>query len=237
MQKNRVIAAIHQPNFLPWLGFFDKIVRSDIFVILDHVLNNPRSSIWTKRVQILCNQTPFWLTVPLKRPKGDDFLLPINEMQINEADKYRQKHLRTIELNYKKAPFYDEVSVLVASFYDYDSEFIAEKNTSFIMKVCESLEIKRDFIKSSELGCQFSATEMLAELCQKVKANTYIYGVGASGYQENEILERHEIKAIAQNFVHPTYKQFNTTNFVKGLSIIDALMNCGIDGTKKLLNL
>ncbi len=61
--------------------------------------------------------------------------------------------------------------------------------------------------------------------------------MGADSYQENEILERQGIEVVARNFVHPVYKQFNSENFVKGFSIIDALMNCGIDGTKKLLNL
>ncbi len=236
MKGAKVKAAIHQPNFLPWLGFFDKIVQSDVFVILDHVINNPRDAIWTKRVQILCNGSPFWLTFPLKKHKGIPFV-PINQMQVNKTETYQTKHLKTIELNYKKAPYYEEARPLLDSFYDCDSEFIAEKNISFIMKICECLGIKRDFIKSSELDCQFSSTEMLAEICRKVNANIYIYGTGADSYQENEILERQGIEVVARNFVHPVYKQFNSENFVKGFSIIDALMNCGIDGTKKLLNL
>lgn len=237
MKKGKVVAAIHQPNFFPWLGFFDKIVRSDVFVILDHVSNNPRSSIWTKRVQILCNQVPFWLTVPLKRPKGTEFLSPINQMVVNNELNYKDKHLKTIQLNYGKLPYYSEVSHLLDEFYNHESDFIAERNLSFITKVCELLEIKRTFIISSELNCQAASNELLVEICEKVNADAYIYGRGASNYQENEFFEKQGVTPIAQNFVHPTYQQLNSKEFISGLSIVDVLMNSGIEGTKKLLNL
>lgn len=232
--KNNIIAAIHQPNFFPWLGFFDKIVRSDIFVILDHVTNRPNDAIWTKRVQIICNQNPYWLTIPLKKSKESEFI-PINQMQINSEEKFYQKHLRTIQQNYGKSPHFEEVIYLLNFFYNHDSDFIADRNIAFITKVCEVLEIKRTFVKSSDLDCQQASTELLAEICRKVRATSYLYGKGASNYQNNEILERKGIKPVAQNFIHPVYHQFNSSTVVPGVSIIDALMNCGIEGTKNLI--
>lgn len=235
MTKDYITAAIHQPNFLPWLGFFDKIIRSDIFVILDHTANRPNDAIWTKRVQIICNKEPFWLTVPLKKPKGVEFQ-PINQMQIDPEVRYKDKHLKTIQLSYGKSPYYDEVRTLLDSFYDLESYSISDKNISFIKGVCDYLGLKRKFVKSSELNCEHSSTELLAEICQKIGANAYLYGKGSSDYQENEIFERIAIKPVAQDFSHPTYQQFNSKSFVAGLSIVDALMNCGLEGTKKLLN-
>ena len=230
--KNKITAAIHQPNFLPWLGYFDKIIRSDVFIFLDHTLTRPKNAIWTKRVQILCNQTPCWLTIPLKQSVG---LAPISELQLLGEGQYRAKHLKTIHQNYGKAPYYDEVQQLLNFFYDYESDCIAAKNISFITNVCARLGIERTFVKSSDLACQHASTELLAEICRQVKANAYLYGKGASNYQDNEILERQGIEPIAQNFIHPTYRQFNSPSFVQGLSIVDTLMNCGIEGTKKLL--
>ncbi len=235
--KKSIIAAIHQPNFLPWLGFFDKIVRADIFIFLDHTSTRTTTAAWTKRVQVICNQSPCWLTVPLKQNIGLEGLGPINEMRISGEEKYRDKHLKTIRHNYGKSPFYDKTLGLLDYFYNFESDFIAKKNISFVTKLCEHLEINRTFIKSSELNCKKSSTELMAEICQKVGADTYLYGIGAAtNYQENEILEEAGIKPMEQNFVHPVYNQFNLPEFIKGLSIIDVLMNCGIEGTKRLIN-
>ncbi len=146
MTKDYIIAAIHQPNFFPWLGFFDKIIRSDIFVILVHTANRPNDAIWTKRVQIICNKEPFWLTIPLKKPKGVEFL-PINQMQIDREIRYKDKHFKTIQLSYSKAPYYSETRVLLDSFYDLESDSISDKNISFIKVVCDYLGLERRFIK------------------------------------------------------------------------------------------
>jgi hypothetical protein len=173
--------------------------------------------------------------VPLKKPKGIEFV-PINQMLINHEDKYKDKHLKTIQLNYGKLPYYTEVFDLLTQFYNYESDLIAEKNLFFITKVCEMLGIKRHFVKSSDLNCHSVSTELLAEICKKVNADVYIYGRGSGGYQDNEILENHNIQPVPQGFIHPKYTQLNTKNFVPGLSIIDALMNVGTEGTKKLFN-
>jgi hypothetical protein len=235
MSNKRRVAAIHQPNFLPWLGYFDKIAKCDVFVILDHVVNNPRTAIITKRVQILCNRQPYWLTVPLKHPTGTDFLVPINRMVINNNERFKEKHIKTIELNYKKHPFYDEVRPLLNHFYGSGSDLLAERNVAFIKAVCRQLRINREFVHSSDLNCTSSSTEMLAEISQAVGANVYIHGKGAEGYQDNSILENHGIEPLPQAFVHPKYSQINSGDFVEGLSVIDALMNCGIEGTRRML--
>jgi hypothetical protein len=237
MSNKRRVAAIHQPNFLPWLGYFDKIAKCDVFVILDHVVNNPRTAIITKRVQILCNKQPYWLTVPLKHPAGNDFLVPINRMVINNNERFKEKHIKTIELNYKKHPFYDEVRPLLDHFYESGSDLLADRNIAFIKAVCSQLGVDREFVLSSDLDCNSSSTEMLAEICEVVDANVYIHGTGSAGYQDNSILEKHGIKPEPQDFSHPTYSQISSPDFVAGLSIVDAIMNCGIGQTGMLLGI
>src|SRR4051812_2430296 len=100
------LIAIHQPNLFPWLGYFAKIAKSDAFVFLDHVVLNPRTSIYTKRVKIISNKVEFWLTIPLKNKPGQTFQ-PINEMEIDNPKFVGDKQLKTLELNYKKAPFFN----------------------------------------------------------------------------------------------------------------------------------
>lgn len=229
------IAIIHQPDFFPWLGVFDKIFRCDIFVILDHVVNRPNDGIYTKRVKIVINKSAEWISVPLIKPKGVEFV-PINRMEIQCSDKRSLNKInKTLYTNYKRAPYFSSVFPLVEDYFSDSSVFIAERNMRFINKVCHMLNIQRTAIRSSTLECSQASTELLIEICKKVSATAYMCGGGAKNYQEDEKICAHGIKLIYQNFQHPVYPQFNTENFIPGLSIIDALMNCGFQGVKLLL--
>ncbi len=232
---NKIIA-IHQPNFFPWLGYFYKISRCDEFVLLDHVAMNPRTSINPKRVRIICNRNEHWLTVPLKNKKGETFV-PICKMEIDNPSRLAKKHLKTIELNYKNTPFYDEIMPVVINFYEHPSIFISERNISFIKAVAVKLEINASLIKSSSMVCTDKSTKMLIEIIKNLKGNIYLSGNGASGYQENEIYSQNNIELQFSNFQYPIYPQCNTEIFMKGLSIIDALMNLGFQGVKQLLTI
>lgn len=231
---NNKIVAIHQPNFFPWLGFFQKIVRSGIFIILDHVVNNPRDPLWTKRVQIISNGKEYWLTIPLERPK-DDIFQKINGMKISGLFKTK-KHLQTIKQNYQKAPYFDDVFPYIEHFYLSSNPFIAERNIKFIESVCDKLNIETELLRSSEMSPQFAASDLLIYLIKKVKGRKYLYGGLGEGYQESEKFAEADIELIPQNFRHPIYPQANTKEFVKGLSIIDPLMSIGFDGVKELFN-
>lgn len=233
MQGSKVIA-IHQPNLFPWLGFFSKIARADIFVFLDHVANNPRSAIYTKRVKIISNSQEFWVTLPLKSNKAEVFI-PINSMEIDKPGLVATKHLKTIELNYKKAPFFSEVFEYIVNFYNHPSPFIAERNIDFIVNISKRLRIGKEFIKSSDLNCIANSTDLLIEIIQKLKGTDYLSGDGAADYQIEDLYRLNGIKLAFTRFEHPVYQQFNAKKFYKGLSIIDVLMNLGFEGTQNLL--
>lgn len=236
MTDSNKIIAIHQPDFMPWLGFFNKIIKSDVMVILDHVANNPRDGFWCRRVMMAINKQKHWITIPVVAPK-DRVFVPLNEMEINVEDqKTIKKLLKTIRENYSKAPFFNEVVYLVDNYFNDDAILLAERNLKFINEVCGKLDIKRNFIRSSSLNCEGKATDLLIEICKKVNADTYICGGGAQGYQEDELFKKQGIKLEYLNFEQPIYNQFNANEFLPGLSIIDVLMNCGFEQTKKLLS-
>lgn len=229
-----MIISIHQPDFFPWLGVFDKINRSDVFVYLDHVINNPRDPLWTKRVQMLVNGSPYWLTIPLERPKEKVFI-PINEMKISRALK-PEKQLRLIEQSYRKTSYFDEVFPLIEEFYEADENLIGTRNIKFIDKVCNKLEIQNRKAISSDFQFNSSSNELLIDIIKHFDANEYLHGKGALDYQNNSLFEKENIKLTYQDFRHPIYEQYKVTTFISGLSIIDPLMNIGWLGTKNLLN-
>src|ERR1019366_7398426 len=97
------LIAIHQPDFMPWLGFFKKVSKSDVLVILDHTKNNPRdSAFWCRRVKVCINGKGHWLSVSLKKPENNQISIPINEMTISNTEKELNRLLNTISINYRK---------------------------------------------------------------------------------------------------------------------------------------
>jgi len=228
------IVAIHQPNFFPWLGFFSKIARSDNFVFLDHVILNPRSAINTKRVRILSNGQEFWLTVPLKNRSGQVFQ-KISEMEIDKPDHVKTKHLKTIELNYRRAPFFNETFPFIENFYNNSSSLIADRNIQFVSSILNAMNLNKQLIQSSTLACSESSTELLIEIAQKLNSRAYLSGDGATGYQDIDLYKNSNIALEFMNYVHPQYTQPNVAEFKKGLSILDALMNVGLLGTRSLI--
>lgn len=229
---------IHQPDMLPWLGLFNKISKADLWVILDHTINNPRdAAFWGRRVKMLLNGEGKWLSLPLKKPKIKGMIgIPINEMEFNTADsKIYKDALSLVELNYKKTPFFKDIFPIVENFLLSTEVSMSRRNLSFMFQIMNLLEIDTRVCYSSELDCQATSTALLVEIMQKMKGTVYLCGDGAGGYQQDELFHQVGIEVFYNNFKHPSYPQVNTKGFVPGLSIIDALMQVGISETKKLI--
>jgi hypothetical protein len=229
----RRVAAIHQPDFLPWLGVFDKIAHADVFVYLDHVRSST-TQIWGKRVRILVNGRPHWLTVPLVRSYRDGFPR-ILDLEILPGDGFAEKHLRTLDQSYGKLPGYPEIRPLIERFYVSDNPRIAERNVAFIEEVCLNLGLRGPRIRSSTLDCRGAATDLLIEITRRVGCDAYLCGGGAGGYQRDEAFPAAGLELIYQRFVHPVYPQGRGAPFVPGLSVIDAVAHLGFGGVRRLV--
>jgi hypothetical protein len=226
--------AIHQPTFFSWLGFYDKILRSDIFVILDSVQFPKTGGFWVNRTKILISGNEHWLTIPVNRNYAGT--RNINEMEINNSSAWQEKTIKTIDINYRKAPHFDEVFPMVSSLLEDKTGSICEYVLNIIYRMCSLLGLdKSKMIRSSSLAYEGNATDMLISLTKLVGGNAYMCGGGAQNYQEDEKFEAAGLELIYQNFHHPVYPQFNSKEFVPGLSIIDSLMNLGIEGVKNLI--
>lgn len=227
---SRVIVGMHQPNFFPWMGFFDKIVKSEIFVFMDTV-QYPKGS-WTNRVKIINQNQAKWLTCPVTNVTNNSL---IKDIIIADKQHWEKKIIRTIKHNYIKCPFFDEIFEIICSMIFRDDYNLSSYNIANILEVCNLLNIGGKFILQSSLNTSNKSTDLLIEITKKVGATAYLYGGGCSEYQEDYKFRESNIEIIPQNYIHKYYKQFNLDAFVPGLSIIDVLFNCGIDGTKEII--
>ena len=228
------IVAIHQPNFFPWLGYFDKIVNSDTFIILDDVQFPKTNGNWSNRVKLFISGEGRWVTAPIKR--NYQGTLTINEMNFDDSLPWRKKFLKTLETNYRKADYYNENVAFINSLINNSMSNIAEYNTANILAIVNYLGIQTTKIKrASEFNVNSVATQRLIDLVKACDAQIYLCGGGASGYQDDSLYEMNEITLKYQNYEHPIYEQKNNGEFIKGLSIIDALMNMGKDEVQSML--
>ncbi len=230
------LVAIHQPNFLPWLGFFDKLARADVFVLLDDV-QFPRTSkgTWINRVKLLVAGRATWVTVPIVRSRGST--LPVREVQIDDSQPWRKKLLRTVELNYRRAPYFDEVFPLVEELVARPTDQLAAFNEANIRRLGEELGLDSGkLVHSSEIETDAGGTELLVELTRGVGGIAYLSGgLAPEAYQDEAAFAAAGVELVLQEFRHPTYPQ-PADEPVHGLSIVDALMNCGIAGTAALVS-
>ncbi|MEY2828742.1 MAG: hypothetical protein RIQ33_600 [Bacteroidota bacterium] len=226
-----MIAAIHQPNFVPWIGYFYKIEKADVFVLLDDVQFTKNSFI--NRNQIKTPQGAQWLTLPALQT--GKFGQNINEVGIVQFEHNIKKVLKTVEGNYKKAPFYTNYFPEFENCLLHSGENMAAINIALIKFACNALEIKTPLIISSELKAEGESTMRLINICKQINATKYLSGFGGNNYQEAELYKQHHIELTITNFKHPQYKQL-WGDFVPNMSIIDLLFNHGKDAAVILKN-
>lgn len=233
MSVGRRVVAIHQPNFFPWLGYFGKIARADVFVALDSVQFSKTGGTWCNRVRVLVNHRPAWLTMPVDRRFHG--VRTIKEMRIAGTG-WRDKLLRTLELAYRRAPYFGEVFPVLEGILGIGAETVAEFNLEGLRRLTGKLRLcPAGIVESSSLRATGEATDLLISIVKHVGGTAYLCGGGAGDYQEDEKFAAAGVELVYQCFAHPTYTQRGEAGFTPGLSVIDALMQCGFDGTRELV--
>jgi hypothetical protein len=224
-----MVCAIHQPNYLPYPGFFDKILKSDVFIIYDTA--QFRKNNFQNRNRVCSPDGWKWLTVPVKHSFGQ----MIKEVEIENPLKALKSNWMKIQTLYGKAPFFKQHSGTLGNIYGKDYSNLAELNYDLITAICSILDLNPKFIRSSSFGeTESKRTEALIEMCKKVGADSYISGKSGKNYLDTDLFEKSGINVIYQNFVHPVYKQFNNSVFQPEMSIIDLIFNCGSSSLKLL---
>ena len=224
-----MIAAIHQPNFLPWIGYFQKIKNSDVFVFLDDV-QFERGKTFTSRTKIIIGEQEAWLTLPIKEKSE---LKEIRHSLVNLEINWKKKHLRTLELNYRRAPFFQEVFELIRNCYSQESEFLIDFNISLILAICDYLGIETNFEQSSKIEgtAEMKGWDKILYILRSLNADVYLSGSGAGSkrYINEDDLIKENIQLKYQTAsVKPYRKNCGHISFEK-LSIVDLLFHKGKD--------
>ncbi len=216
--------AIHQPNFLPWIGYFAKILAADEFIFLDTSQFSKGS--YQNRVQIKTPQGAAWLTANVK--KGKVSFVPSNIVKLSDFDRWKVKHLKTIQANYSKSANFGYFYEPLSDFYEASEfEYLCDFNIALIELCCSALGVETNKIfRSSELEISNSNDDALIEICKKVNAKSYLSGSGGRNYQDESKFIENGISLEYSNFKHPKYTQL-WDGFDAGLSIIDLLLNEG----------
>lgn len=179
------ICAIHQPNFLPWLPYFDKISQADVFVFLDEV-DYPKSSksmgSWCNRVKIKMNRQDLWFSCPVVRESGTQL---IKNMKINYDEIHFKKWLSTLRCAYGKNDNFDQIWGMLEEAYKENHSYLADFNVSLISKICVQLKVKTNFVRQSYLvQNNLQSNDMLIDLCKQVGASSYLSGMGSMDYMD-----------------------------------------------------
>ena len=225
-----MIVSIHQPDYLPWLGFFDKISRCDVFVLLDNVQFSKNYFTNRNRIRTAAgggtSQGWTWLTVPvLSKGKSDQ---RIDEVKINTISEKRwaEKQWKSIEQNYKKAPFFSEYADFFYQLYSREWDSLTELNKAIILYLVDAFGLKTRICGVAEIGANGNGTELLLNICQALRANTYLSGAFGKEYLDEALFDSHGIKVVYQEFTHPEYKQVFEP-FIPDMSAIDLIFNYG----------
>lgn len=229
--KNKVKIGIMQPYFYPYFGYWQLINAVDTFVILDDVNFIMRG--WINRNNILLNNKAYLFSLPLDKPSQNKL---INETKLNLSIKDRENFLKTIQLAYKKAPFYNNFYPILESVILFEDEDIVKFIYNSLIKTSDYINIGTKFILSSTIKEKndLKAEAKIIDICKSTQTSTYINPIGGVSLYNKDTFEQNGIKLkfIQSNKIE--YKQFYN-EFVPNLSMIDVMMFNSVEQIKIIL--
>lgn len=227
IQKIKVLCD-HQTAYLPWLGLFHRISLCDIYISLDTVKYDPRSSVSRNKIK-----TPHgfkWLKVPTIKAKSE----LLKDIKINKQIKWRDEHLKAISHSYGNAKFFNHYFKKIEDILNLNHEYLIDLNEDLLKFFLDELTIKVKFFKASNFNILGTKNQHLINLCKKFGANAYVFGQMGKYYADRKLWEKNKIKIYLHDYKHPTYNQkFN--NFEPYMAIIDLLFNEGSQRAKNII--
>lgn len=219
-KKLLMIVAIHQPQYFPWLGYFDKMDQADVFVLLDNV--QFKKNEWQNRNRIKTMHGWQWITVPVLH----HFPSLIRDVRINPDIPWERKHRQALLTHYGRAPYFQEHAAFFRETYSRRWEKLADLNVHVIRYLAKALGITTPLVLASELPTAEDPTERLITICWYLGATAYLSGKDGGRYIQTDRFAEEGIRLLFQDFCHPVYPQLYG-DFLPQLSAIDLLFNCG----------
>jgi hypothetical protein len=229
MSAARRTAAIMQPTYLPYLGYFHLVAASDVFVFLDDVQFARRS--WQSRNRILGPGGEVMLTVPVKKHERDT---PISAIEVFEGEPWREKHLKAISLNYARRPAFAEGMAFLEETLA-GAGLLADLNRRIVEGAARKMGLATEFVNARDLACPGHRSDHLLAICRAVGASDYLSPMGSHDYMEDDgVFAEAGFPVRFQGFVEIAYPQ-GREPFIPYMSFVDALMNLGWDGLAGLI--
>lgn len=223
--------AILQPGFLPWLGFFDQMIRSDRFVYYDDVQFDKHG--WRNRNRIKAASGPAWLTVPVRHSGHHG--QSIAETEIDHTRPWSQKMVRTIEQAYARSPhcrrYTQELGEVLCA--EPKTTLLLDLDLRIIELMRRWLEIDTPVVRASALGIEGGQSDRLVAICRHFGADRYLSGNAAKSYLAQELFDAAGISVVWQDYQHPEYRQLHGA-FIPYLSALDLVLNLGPDSPKAI---
>ena len=220
MQKKILIT---QSNYIPWKGYFDSILQSDVFVVYDDMQYTKRD--WRNRNQIKTPNGLKWLSIPIE--VKDKFTQKINETKIAEKS-WNKSHLEFLKQIYKNANSYKEVIGFIEEMYlTCNYNFLTEINIHFITKINLFLGISTEIKYSSNYILHEEKTQRLVDICLELEATDYYSGPAAKNYMDES--KFNDKKINVHYFDYSGYSEYEQLygEFVHGVSVLDLIFNVG----------
>jgi hypothetical protein len=217
-----MITSISQPTLFPWLGYFDMIKKSDVFVFLDNVKFEKSSWQMRNRLKTISKNSDhiIWIRIPTKAKTSNEL---IKNIEIDNSKDWKKDHLKTFEINYGKKT--KEITFL-QELYKKEWTNLADFNIEFITKCCKFLEINTKIIRASDLSVKGKKSYLVLDICKNLNTTKYLANPGSKQYLENDkqIFENEKIQLEYHNFKHPHYNQ-KGVKFIEKLSVLDLIFN------------
>lgn len=220
-----MIISIHQPDYISYLGYFYKISKSDKFVFLDDCqFSNDNMHHWNR---VKTPQGECRLKVPVEHKFGDF----INGVRTRDELGWKEKHLKTIEMNYHRAPYFEELFPQFKELLSADYNNLADMNIAINTWIARGFGFKAEFFRTSEMKIDTVREERVIDICTMLGGDTYISGNGAKAYQITEHFTDRGIKLQYTDYQPIEYKQqwMKQCGFLPYMSVLDYIFNCGFD--------
>lgn len=216
--------AILQPGFLPWLGFFDQMLRCDVFVYYDDVQFDKHG--WRNRNRIKAASGPLWVTIPvLHSGKQGQTIL---DAEVDNNKGWARKMIATIRQNYARAPHVASYLPELEQLLGAPWRFLVDLDLAVADLMCGWFDLRRPVFRASTLGIAGGQSTRLLSICQHFSARKYLSGNAAQSYLDVALFQDAGVAVEWQNYRHPTYTQLHG-DFIPYLSALDLVLNAGRD--------